>query len=88
MTLSAAVAVLACASSALADEAVVLSNKVVTRGMSQVDAAVVTDDMKVTATAIATLKTTEQSLTRLESAWTYDPVAPGRVLPSRRLDSA
>lgn len=71
-TFAAAVAVLAGAP-ARADEAVVLSNKVLSRGTSQVDAAVVTDDVKVTSTAIATLRNNDQSITRLESAWTYDP---------------
>ena len=71
--LAASVVALVGTRAAFADEVVTLSNKVLTRGTSQVDAAVVADDMKVTSTAIATLKTSNQSLTRLESAWTYDP---------------
>jgi outer membrane usher protein len=72
MTLAAA-AVFAGARPAFADEQVMLSNHVLSRGTSQVDAAVITDDVKLTSTAIATLKTRDTSLTRLESAWTYDP---------------
>ena len=60
-------------SSVLADEEVRLSHKLLNRNTSAFDAALVADEIKLESTAIASLRTRDSSLTRLESAWTYRP---------------
>jgi outer membrane usher protein len=56
-----------------AEEQVKLTHKQLSRTTSALDAAVVTEASKLESTAIASLRTRDSSVVRLESAWTFLP---------------
>lgn len=56
-----------------AEEEVKLTHKQLSRTVTALDAAVVSDLSRLESTAIASLKTRDSSLVRLESAWTFLP---------------
>ncbi|MET0291634.1 MAG: hypothetical protein ABW136_04660 [Steroidobacteraceae bacterium] len=71
--IASAVAAVALARPAFADEEIKVTHKVLSRSTSALDAAVVSGSTRLESTAVASVRSQDASLVRLESAWSFSP---------------